>query len=291
MTVKEKQIICDQKEKYELSSQAIEELKSLSENRTIIATLTTRENLRYPRDKRMVEEKEKIVGILGGMGPEATVDLMQRIIDLTPALDDIDHIRCIVDNNPKVPSRIKAIIEGDGEDPGPCMADMGERLESWGADFLVIACNTAHHYYDAVQDAVNIPVINLIDLVTRHVKATFPEHDKVGMLASPAVAITQLYTKKFRESGIEDVWPDSYYQELLFKIIKEIKKGNTDIRIFNEYKKVCENLLHKGADIAIVGCTELSALGGELPINSIDAAQILAMEIVRRAKKKVELPS
>ncbi|RLB91348.1 MAG: aspartate racemase RacD, partial [Deltaproteobacteria bacterium] len=91
----------------------------------------------------MTQTSEKIVGILGGMGPEATVDLMQRIISLTPALDDIDHIRCIVDNNPKVPSRIKAIIEGDGEDPGPCMADMGRRLESWGADFLVIACNTA----------------------------------------------------------------------------------------------------------------------------------------------------
>ena len=97
------------------------------------------------------------------MGPEATVDLMQRIIRLTPALDDADHIRCIVDNNPKVPSRIKAIIEGNGEDPGPCMADMGRRLESWGADFLVIACNTAHYYYDAVQEAVNIPVINLIE--------------------------------------------------------------------------------------------------------------------------------
>ncbi|MCA1784360.1 MAG: aspartate/glutamate racemase family protein [Desulfobacteraceae bacterium] len=66
----------------------------------------------------MKQTREKIVGIIGGMGPEATVDLMQRIIRLTPAADDMDHIRCIVDNNPKVPSRIKAIIEGDGEDPG-----------------------------------------------------------------------------------------------------------------------------------------------------------------------------
>ena len=122
----------------------------------------------------MTETKEKIVGILGGMGPEATVDLMQRIIRLTPALDDADHIRCIVDNNPKVPSRIKAIIEGGGEDPGPCMAEMGRRLESWGADFLVIACNTAHFYYDAVRDAVTIPVINLIDLVANHVQEHFP---------------------------------------------------------------------------------------------------------------------
>ena len=79
--------------------------------------------------------KEKIAGIIGGMGPEATVDMMQRIIRLTPADDDRDHVRVIVDNNPKVPSRIKAIIEQDGSDPGPCLADMAQRLEAWGADF------------------------------------------------------------------------------------------------------------------------------------------------------------
>ena len=140
----------------------------------------------------MTRHNERTVGILGGMGPEATVDLMQRIIRLTPALDDADHIRCIVDNNPKVPSRIKAIIEGDGEDPGPCMADMGRRLEAWGADFLAIACNTAHYYYDAVREAVHIPVINLIDLVANHVKDQFPELGKVGILASPAVAAAVL---------------------------------------------------------------------------------------------------
>ena len=160
----------------------------------------------------MTESNEKIVGILGGMGPEATVDLMQRIIRLTPALDDVDHIRCIVDNNPKVPSRIKAIIEGDGEDPGPCMADMGRRLEAWGADFLAIACNTAHYYYDAVQNAVGIPVLNLIDLVARHIKTRFPDQGIVGILASPAVAITGLYAKRFEPMGIEDVWPDPDHQ-------------------------------------------------------------------------------
>ncbi|MCK5517236.1 MAG: aspartate/glutamate racemase family protein [Desulfobulbaceae bacterium] len=231
-----------------------------------------------------MERKEKIVGILGGMGPEATVDLMQRIIHLTPALDDIDHIRCIVDNNPKVPSRIKAIIEGSGEDPAPCMTDMGKRLESWGADFLAIACNTAHHYYSAVQDAVNIPVINLIEIVANHVKDTFPEHDKVGILASPAVAITGLYTKEFKKLAIEEVWPDPDYQNRLLTIIREVKKGNTTTQLLNEYKNVCRNLLQKGAKTAIIGCTELSALGGELPMHTIDAAQILAMEIIRRAK-------
>jgi aspartate racemase len=237
----------------------------------------------------MTEAKEKIVGILGGMGPEATVDLMQRIIRLTPALDDVDHIRCIVDSNPKVPSRIKAIIEGDGEDPGPCMADMGRRLESWGADFLVIACNTAHYYYDAVQDAVDIPVINLIDLVTRHVKTHFPDQGIVGILASPAVAMTGLYAKRFKPMGIDDIWPDPDHQKRLLGIIKAVKKGDTGDRVRSDFAGVCENLKERGASLAIIACTELSALGGTLPIDCVDAAEILASEIVQVATNRKRL--
>jgi aspartate racemase len=237
----------------------------------------------------MVEPKEKIVGILGGMGPEATVDLMQRIIRLTPALDDADHIRCIVDNNPKVPSRIKAIIEGHGEDPGPCMADMARRLQAWGADFLVIACNTAHYYYDAVQEAVDIPVINLIGLVANYVKTAFPEQGRVGILASPAVAMTELYTRRLRRLGIEDVWPDPAHQDRLLDIIKAIKQGDTGERVCADYAGVCANLKHKGASLAIIACTELSAIGGQLPIDSVDAAEVLALEIVQVATHRKDL--
>lgn len=232
----------------------------------------------------MIPFQEKTVGIIGGMGPEATVDLMQRIIDLTPATDDIDHIHCLVDNNPKVPSRIKALIDGDGEDPGPCMADMGRRLESWGADFLAIPCNTAHYYYDAVQNAVTIPVLHLIDLVTNHVKSHFPDHDKVGILASPAVSMTGLYANRLETLGIQDVWPDPFYQNLLLSVIKQVKKGDTGSRVMDEYKQVCENFIDKDVNLAIIACTELSALGGDLPIKTIDAVNVLAAEIVRVAK-------
>ncbi len=234
----------------------------------------------------MTELREKIVGILGGMGPEATVDLMGRIIRLTPALDDADHIRCIVDNNPKVPSRIKALIERTGEDPGPCMADMGRRLEAWGADFLAIACNTAHFYYDAVQDAVQIPVINLIDIVAKYVKDQFQGCTKVGLLASPAVATTGLYAQRFNQLELQDIWPDPDHQEMLLNVIKEVKKGHTAEAVRAVYAAVCHNLIDKGAEIAIVACTELSALGGSLPMRTIDAAEVLAMEIVQVATNR-----
>lgn len=237
----------------------------------------------------MTSMEDKIVGILGGMGPDATVDLMRRIIRLTPALDDADHIRCIVDNNPKVPSRIKAIIEGHGENPGPCMADMAMRLQSWGADFLVIACNTAHYYYENVQDAVNIPVLNLIDLVTNHLIENFPGHENIGLLASPAVKMTGLYTRRFTRAGLKDIWPDMQEQERLFQVIKSVKKGDVGPDVTRNYRSVCRHLLDKGAGLAIVACTELSALNVDLPVKTVDAAQVLAGEIVDVAKNRKPL--
>jgi len=239
----------------------------------------------------MAEKKEKIVGILGGMGPEATVDLMQRIIRLTRALDDIDHIRCIVDNNPKVPSRIKVIIEKNGENPGPCMADMGRRLETFGADFLVMACNTAHYYYDTVQEAVNIPVINLIGLVTDHLIRNYPNHHNIGILASPAVKITGLYARQFKPLGLVDVWPDPKVHDLLLQIIKSVKKGDTGTKVTRDYQSVCQHLQDKGTGLAIVACTELSALNADLPVQAVDAPQILAKEIVDVAKNGKALSS
>ncbi|MEX1298606.1 MAG: amino acid racemase [Desulfotignum sp.] len=232
----------------------------------------------------MTQENEQVVGIIGGMGPEATVDLMQRIIRLTPAMDDKDHIRCIVDNNPKVPSRIKAIIEGDAEDPGPVIADMGRRLEAWGADFLVIPGNTAHYYYDAVQQAVKIPVINMIDLVVDQVTTRFSHEKNIGMLASPAVAITKLYTRRFDASGRTEVWPDPEHQDLLFNVIRQVKTGRIAPDLHQQYTRVCDHLKDSGVRVAIVACTELSVLSGDLSISTIDASQVLAEAIVRLVK-------
>ena len=124
----------------------------------------------------------KTVGILGGMGPDATIDLMARVIRTTPAEDDADHIRMLVDNNPKVPSRIKAIIEGTGESPAPCLAAMAQGLEKQGADFLVMPCNTAHFYFDEIAGSVSIPFVNLIDLTVAAAIEILANLKKVVML-------------------------------------------------------------------------------------------------------------
>lgn len=234
----------------------------------------------------MRENKEKIPGILGGMGPEATVDLLQRIIKNTPALDDADHIRCIVDNNPKVPSRIKAILQEKGENPGPYLAEMAKRLERWGADFLVIPCNTAHEYYSYVANSVKIPVVHLIDLVINKVSAENNTVHNIGLLGSNTIIKTRLYTDKFAQKGIRVVYPDNAIQEGLFHIIRRVKKGETGKNVRHEFFLIAKHLKEKGIETAVLGCTELGIIAENLPLTTIDAAEVLAQEIVAVAKNK-----
>src|SRR5687767_7815525 len=122
----------------------------------------------------------RTIGILGGMGPAATVELMSRIIKRTAAKDDRDHIRMLVDNNPKVPSRIAAIIEGTGADPLPELKRMASGLQLAGADFLVMACNTAHYYQAELAASVDIPFLSILDVTARHLAAHHPRAARIG---------------------------------------------------------------------------------------------------------------
>ncbi len=231
---------------------------------------------------------EKIVGIIGGMGPEATVDMMRRVIEATPAGDDVDHIRMIVDNNPKIPSRIKAIIEGGGEDPAPCIAEMARKLAAWGADFLAIPCNTAHYYHDAVRAAVDIPVLNMIDLTTETIVEENPALQRVGLLASTAVGMTGLYQKTFEAKGVSVIYPSPRLQERLMTAIRSIKSGRRGSEENGALRSAAGELAGREAGALIVGCTELSIISGAIDAAEVrvyDSAQVLAEHIVRVAKK------
>src|SRR5271163_5103637 len=127
----------------------------------------------------------RAVGIIGGMGPEATVDLMRRVIAKTPARDDQDHIHLIVESNPKIPSRIAHLIEGSGPDPTPELIRIAVNLQRAGADALAIPCNTAHAYADSIRRAVSIPLLDMVSLTVEKIAAS--GRTRVGLLASTAV--------------------------------------------------------------------------------------------------------
>ncbi|MGB5996778.1 MAG: amino acid racemase [Marinomonas sp.] len=229
--------------------------------------------------------KEKVVGVIGGMGPEATVDLMQRIIDLTPAADDVDHIHVLVDNNPKIPSRIKALIEGGGEDPAPCLIGMAQGLVKQGADFLVIPCNTAHHYYPQIAAAVDVPVFNLIELTAGHAKAMNPNLTKVGLLASSALQIIHLYEPWCAKYGAEVLYPESQKQQQVMALIRAVKAKLQTPEQLQNYQQAAEDLEAQGAECLVLACTELSVIGDQLKTSLpvYDASELLAHAIVREA--------
>jgi aspartate racemase len=126
---------------------------------------------------------------------------MSRIIASTRAQDDADHVPMFVDNNPQVPSRIKALIEGTGEDPAPVLVKMARGLEAQGAEALAMPCNTAHHYANQIRGAVTIPFIDMVGLSRAKIVSQTPPGARIGMLASPAVRIVGIFDKALEGSG------------------------------------------------------------------------------------------
>jgi len=203
--------------------------------------------------------REKVVGIIGGMGPEATVDFMRRVIAKTPAQDDNDHLRMLVDNNPKIPSRIAALIEGTGEDPSPVLCEMAKGLQAQGADFLVMPCNTAHYYLGAIADSVQIPVLDMVDLSVQRLLALDSKPRRIGMLASPAVRLVGLYDQKFKRVGLEAIYPGPQHEGELLAIIKAVKAGQLNAQHRKDYAKIAAAL--GDADAFLIACTEFSVMG------------------------------
>ncbi|MFP5508756.1 MAG: amino acid racemase [Alphaproteobacteria bacterium] len=149
------------------------------------------------------------VGILGGMGPEATILMMQKCMGhvtrtATGPLDDADHIPLIVHQNPQVPSRIARLIEGRGPDPAPVLAQMARDLAAAGAQALAMPCNTAHHYAPAIRAATDLPFLDMIAATADHLTAMGAR--RPGMLASPATRMAGVFDEAFRAGGLRPVW-------------------------------------------------------------------------------------
>lgn len=233
---------------------------------------------------------ERVIGVMGGMGPEATVELMRRVIAATPAEDDTDHIRMIVDNNPKVPSRIKALVEGGGEDPGPALAAMASGLQAAGAEVLVIACNTAHHYLPVIEAAVDIPVLDVVALTADRLSASPAPHRRIGMLASPAVRLVRLFDRRFRERDLAALYPAESDQAALLDLIRDVKAGRVADAGLAAYEDVARRLVaQQGVDALLVACTELSTLAKpRVGVPVIDTLEIIVDAVIAAARPPVE---
>ncbi|WP_108482335.1 aspartate/glutamate racemase family protein [Oceaniglobus ichthyenteri] len=197
------------------------------------------------------------IGVLGGMGPEATVLLMSRLIAATPADDDADHIPLSVDMNPQVPSRIARLIDGTGDDPAPVLAAMAQGLARAGAQALAMPCNTAHNYADAIRDAVEIPLLDMVDLSVVQA-ASQATNDRIGILGSPALQMTGLFDRVLGKRGLTALYPQD--QAAMLAAIRGIKSGARSGTANKTLKAAAQNLASQGASVNLIACTEFSLI-------------------------------
>ena len=210
---------------------------------------------------------KKTIGIIGGMGPLATVDLFEKITLHTRAERDQDHLHVLIDSNTAIPDRTAALLHG-GPDPRPELIASARRLERMGAQALIMPCNTAHNYYDDVAAAVSVPVLHMIRLTAQALERA--GIGAAGLLATDGTVQTGIYQRSFAGSGVDLLLPDEAGQRAVMDMIyRGVKAG--DLRYDPAaVRRAMEALLDRGAKTLILGCTELplavKLYGLDLPV-------------------------
>ncbi len=229
----------------------------------------------------------RIVGILGGMGPAATVDLFARIVNATPAQADQEHLHILIENNPAVPDRTAAILAG-GPDPLPLLQAGVRKLEAQGAALIAMPCNTAHVYLPQLQPAVSCQMLDMIGETARAIRASHGATVTVGILATSGTLACGLYQQALTATGLDFRVPDQASQARLMQAIYGpvgIKTAGPTPEARSMVQQICQDLVDRGADMLLLGCTELPLVlqQGDVPWPLVASNQVLAEAVVREA--------
>lgn len=229
----------------------------------------------------------KTIGIVGGMGPLATCDLMNKIINHTDAACDQEYIRICVDCNTNIPDRTGAILHG-GADPLPEMVKSAVRLQGMGADVLVMSCNTAHYFYEQICRYIDIPMLHMPLETAKHLAEQGVK--KAAVLATDGTVQVGIYDKALKDLGIVPVYPNAQEQKLVMSLIYDYVKAGRPITQQEEIKTMVQRLQAEGAQTMILGCTELpivfAQMNDDLP--TVDPTEVLACAAVRAVGGKLK---
>ena len=216
----------------------------------------------------------KVLGVLGGMGPAATVAFMERVLALTPAGRDEDHIRMLVDLNPRVPNR-----HSDPDGARRVLGEMAARLRDLGAEALAMPCNTAHAHAEAIRAASGLPFIDMIAETSDRAAADGAR--RVGVLATPGGEA--LYESALTARGLETVRLEGADREAVMAAIFAVKAGDVGEGPSGEMRRLAAALAAAGAEAVIAGCTEVPLLieAGDVAVPLVNSAEALAAACVR----------
>jgi aspartate racemase len=224
------------------------------------------------------------------MGPEATVNCFDKIIKNTPAASDQDHLRVVIDSNPKVPDRTAAII-GDGESPVPVLVEGCRALERAGSDIIIIPCVSAHVFLADVQHQIELPILSIFDAVAEAIMRDFSEIKTVGLMGTTGTVSGGQFQERLRQDGIRTVVPDDKMQLTVMDAVYDIKNseaGRSRAEIKADLVAVADSLIAQkpeGAQGIIAGCTEIPLVLRQqfLSVPYFDAVTILARAAILKA--------
>jgi len=222
-------------------------------------------------------QNKKILGIIGGMGPLATVHFFQKLVELTPAKEDQDHPRILIDNNPKIPDRTGAIF-GKNPSPVPLIVETVQNLFKAGADVLAMPCVTAHFFFDEIQKEVDIPIIHMIRETKKRYTSSY-SGKKIGLLSTDGTRKAKIFQSEF--SPYPFIIPDEDTQkEFVMKAIygkTGVKSGKTHAAK-SLILRACRKLIDDGAEVLLSGCTEIPVILNpqDVAVPLLDPIQILA---------------
>jgi len=234
----------------------------------------------------MEKARFKKIGVLGGMGPQATQYFFQKVIELTDAKTDQEHVDMVIINHASTPDRTEAILSEKHTDFISSIKQDIQNLEACAVDYIVIPCNTSHFFYPEIQSKTHIPVVNMIEETVAHIKTKTPVL-KVGILATDGTIKTGVYQNTCAQQGIQTLIPDANDQKVIMSIIyNEIKTGKKGD--FDNFMSVVSKLTSAGCGAIILGCTELSYLKAHysLPDYCIDPLEILARKAIELSGRK-----
>ncbi len=232
----------------------------------------------------------ELVGVIGGVGPLATAYFLDKVVRLTDADRDQDHVDLVVFNHASIPDRTAFVVGESAANPGPVMADDARRLESFGAQFLVLPCNTAHTFTEEIARAVTIPLLSIVGETIDEAQRRVPGLARAGILATTGTVRSGVYHRALAERGIEPVSPGEADQDAVMTIIYEQVKAGRPVDL-EALRSVVRRLADDGAQVVLLGCTELSVVAQDAELLAdplyVDSLDVLARATVARAGKRV----
>lgn len=226
----------------------------------------------------------KTLGVIGGLGPMATAYFMQLIIDMTDASTDQEHIPMIIYNCPQIPDRTNYLLGKSKENPGPQIIECGRKIENAGAELIAIPCITAHALFPEIEKELNIPVLHIIKETAAYLKSEGVK--KIGLEATDGTVQTGVFQRELEQQGIEVILPSAEKQEMVMHIIYNNVKAGRRVDM-DRFGQIEAELHEKGAEVIVLGCTELSMISRDEKIGHgyLDAMEVLARAAVLKSGK------